>query len=533
MPADASGTPSQDLWPAGPDSSVTDDRTDDHADGPVIGLRSPGRSLSPLSPAVVIGGGTAGLLAARRLCEAGCRVSVLEASARLGGAVSAHQLAGLTLDAGAESFATRTDAVPRLLHELGLSARVLAPEPRGSWLQLPEAALPMPSSGILGIPADPLDESLRPALSESGRLRAAQDAELPAEIGADAHTLGQVVRARMGEELLERLVAPVTLGVHSLHPDHLELATVAPKLLSALAEYGSLGAAAAHLRVTAPAGSQVLGLEGGMNLLTRTLAEQLERSGAELRTRAPVTALERTEQGAWKVHLDAETVPLEARTLVLAADAPEATRLMAPHLQQVGLSEESTGQQLQSGPEVALVTLVLQAPSLDQAPRGTGVLVSDQVHEVRAKALTHASAKWSWIARAAGPGRHVVRLSYGRSTAGSSGEQIPAQDPCLKLSDERLIRQGLHDAQMLLGTPLPEPIDADVIRWRGAIPAASPGHALAARAFRAGLAQLPHPECPALAVGSWAGGTGLASIIPDTEAHLAQRLGAALAASSP
>ena len=37
---------------------------------------------------------------------------------------------------------------------------------------------------------------------------------------------------------------------------------------------------------------------------------------------------------------------------------------------------------------------------------------------VRAKALTHATAKWPWLARrvrdAAGPGWHVVRLSYGR-----------------------------------------------------------------------------------------------------------------------
>ena len=62
--------------------------------------------------ALVVGGGVAGLTAARDLAVAGLRVTLVEAADHFGGAVGAHEVAGLVLDSGAESFATRSDAVP-------------------------------------------------------------------------------------------------------------------------------------------------------------------------------------------------------------------------------------------------------------------------------------------------------------------------------------------------------------------------------------------------------------------------------------
>ena len=47
-------------------------------------------------------------------------------------------------------------------------------------------------------------------------------------------TVGAVVRDRMGEGVLQALVAPVIAGVHSADPDTLDLRTVAPGLLEAL-----------------------------------------------------------------------------------------------------------------------------------------------------------------------------------------------------------------------------------------------------------------------------------------------------------
>ena len=162
-----------------------------------------------------------------------------------------------------------------------------------------------------------------------------------------------------------------------------------------------------------------------------------------------------------------------------------------------------------SGPRIALATLVLDCPALDDAPRGTGVLVSDDVREVRAKALTHSSAKWAWVAREAGEHRHVVRLSYGRTTPKGTGAS-----PEVALEDRHLISLALGDASTLLGVPI-EPaqlVGADVVRWHAALPRTDAGHSARAAGFRRALKDVPD----AVAVGAWLSGTGLAAVVTDT-----------------
>ena len=51
----------------------------------------------------IIGGGVAGLLVALRLAQGGHRVTLLEATDRLGGQLAPQRIAGVDLDAGAES----------------------------------------------------------------------------------------------------------------------------------------------------------------------------------------------------------------------------------------------------------------------------------------------------------------------------------------------------------------------------------------------------------------------------------------------
>ena len=129
--------------------------------------------------AVVVGGGVAGLVAAHELARAGLRTLVLEGRDAPGGAVRGHTVGGLRLDAGAESYATRGGTVAALLAELGLTAAVRTPEPRGSWVHLPHGDGPLPRTGLLGIPADPWAADVRRTLGLAGSLRASLDLVLP------------------------------------------------------------------------------------------------------------------------------------------------------------------------------------------------------------------------------------------------------------------------------------------------------------------------------------------------------------------
>ena len=467
--------------------------------------------------ALVVGGGVAGLTAARDLAAAGLRVTLVEAADHFGGAVGAHEVAGLVLDSGAESFATRSDAVPQLLEDLNLSDRVVTPNPSGSWLYLPEGAMPAPNSGVLGIPADPAAPSLRRALGRSGTARARMDRVLPAAVGAKERSLGALVRARMGHRVLERLVTPFVSGVYSTHPNNLDVDTVAPGLRNGLREHGSLCAAAGSLRAKSPAGANVASLDGGMNQLTERLVRDVEARGVKVVTDYDVIALDRDpRRPGWMViqrqpAKGDKTAVARGELLVMAADGPTTVRLMGGHI------PDSQRYSPKPGPRVALATLVLDCPELDGAPRGTGLLVSSDVEEVRAKALTHSSAKWAWVQREADEHRHVLRLSYGR--ADSEHDSVP---PEVALPDAHLISLALSDARTLMGVHIgPEQlVGADVVRWHTALPRTDVGHSQRVAEFRETIRDIPN----VIAVGAWLSGTGLAAVVTDTRRQVTKLL---------
>ena len=83
---------------------------------------------------VVVGGGMGGLTVAYDLARAGLRVIVCEASDAVGGLLRRGRVGGVALDLGAESFATRTDAVPALVADAGLDLELISPRPGGSHL---------------------------------------------------------------------------------------------------------------------------------------------------------------------------------------------------------------------------------------------------------------------------------------------------------------------------------------------------------------------------------------------------------------
>ncbi|MGO2110759.1 MAG: hypothetical protein ACTH31_04025, partial [Pseudoclavibacter sp.] len=203
-----------------------------------------------------------------------------------------------------------------------------------------------------------------------------------------------------------------------------------------------------------------------------------------------------------------------------------------------------------------VVALLVAAPELDAFPRGTGVLVGDPPGEVRAKALTHVTAKWAWLAERVPAGTHVLRLSYGperaaglavrpastsssaasdsaaavfpargagavtgrpvhstgsRTTAGSGG---PA--PLTRgMPDDDLADLALRDASALLGVTLDRTRLRGLARreWRIPYPAARIGRAEALDAMRERIAGIPGLE----AAGTWIAGTGLATVVPSAE----------------
>ncbi|WP_235038087.1 NAD(P)/FAD-dependent oxidoreductase [Microbacterium sp. 18062] len=493
--------------------------------GPLRALASTARDTR----AVVVGGGVGGLVAALEFAKIGMTVTVLEAAERAGGVVRAAEVAGLRLDVGAESFATRGGGVRALVDELGLADAVVTPASHGAWVAgLPGgAAAPLPKGGVLGIPDNPFDPAVRRIIGWGGVWRAYLDRlRPPLTIGHD-RSLGHLVRSRMGAPVLDRLVAPVTGGVYSARPDDIDVDIAAPGLNAALTRAGSLTGAVAQLRDgrdVAPGGA-VAGLEGGMTRLVDALLARLAELGAEVRTDSPVTAVEHGEDDGWTVRVAGEEPALQepARQEESAPQEPAephepAGRYGVPADVVVVAVPEASARGLlvpvvpaldphpAPAPVVEIVTLVLAASALDAHPRGNGVLTVP--HSSAAKALTHATAKWEWVARAAGDGVHVVRVSFGAQ------DEAPAT---AGLDDEAAGALALREASALLGVAL-EPAQlrgAHRERYVQSQPGSVIGRPAAVAAARGAIRAVPGLG----AVGAWLSGTGLAQVVPDAAAE--------------
>jgi oxygen-dependent protoporphyrinogen oxidase len=380
--------------------------------------------MAPDPHAIVVGGGIAGLVAARRLALEGREVTLFEASDRLGGQVARHAVGGIELDAGAEAFATRGGTVAALATALGLGDDIVALADTPAWLYRADgSAVPLPATSVLGIPGVPLAADVIAAIGLRAALRAQLDTILPGAIlpgSVAAGNVARLVRRRMGRGVLEGLVAPVVRGVHSTTPEELEVESV-PGLRQALTRETTLASAVRSLRASSPAGSQVQGIRGGVFRLVDALAAELQRFGVDVQTGVRVTAAQ--PDG---VEVDGERVLGEVWIAAPGVTASE------------------------PGRRVTLVTLVVDAPELAAAPRGTGVLVAAG-SDVEARALTHVTAKWPWVAEAA-RGRQVLRLSYDGEPDGIEG-------------------RAARDAALLLGTSLPHPDDVAVVTWERAAPA--------------------------------------------------------------
>ncbi|WP_327318468.1 protoporphyrinogen oxidase [Streptomyces sp. NBC_01235] len=421
---------------------------------------------------VVIGAGIAGLAAAHRLLERGARVTVLEASDRVGGKLLPGEIAGVRVDFGAESMLARRPEAVALAREVGLAGRLQPPATATASIWTRGALRPMPKGHVMGVPGTAA--ALSGVLSEEGLARIERDADLPrTEIGEDV-AVGEYVAARLGREVVDRLIEPLLGGVYAGDAYRISMRSAVPQLFQAARTHTSLTQAVREIQAKAAANQQTgpvfMGIEGGVGMLPLAVAESVAARGAEIHTRVPVTGLRRESAGGWEVtagervlHADAVVVavPAPAAAGLLAAESPEA----AAELRTVEYAS------------MALVTLAYRRTGT-ALPDGSGFLVPP-VDGRTIKASTFASQKWGWIADE-DPDTVVLRTSVGRH-----GETEILQRDDADLVD--VSRRDLREATALEAIPL----ETRVTRWTDALPQYPVGHHARVARIREHVAKLP------------------------------------------
>ncbi len=267
---------------------------------------------------VVVGGGIAGLTAAHAL-GTDHDVLLLEGSPVVGGKLRLAEVAGVRVDVGAEAMLNRRPEGVDLVRALGLP--VVHPTGATSRVWSHGGLRPLPRS-LMGVPFD-LEE-----LAASGVLTARGLARARAEVvtawsGADT-SVGDLVAARLGDEVVDRLVEPLLGGVYAGRAREISVLAAMPQL-AAMAARGSLTEQAAA--ISASGDPVFAGVEGGMGRLPQALVD----SGRFVtRTHATVRGLRRTPAGLELTvgsTVDPETV-LADRVVLATPPAPTA-RLLA------------------------------------------------------------------------------------------------------------------------------------------------------------------------------------------------------------
>lgn len=419
---------------------------------------------------VVIGGGITGLAAARDLARAGTSVTLVE-PAHLGGKLTTTPFGEGVLDEAADAFLARVPEGVELCRELGIEGDLVSPAARRAYVWSRGELRRLPEAQVLGVPTD-LDELAGSGIvSDAGLAHARLDLTAPlASLDGDT-SIGAFVRARLGDEVAERLVDPLVGGINAGDTDQLSLAATVPQLDAAARSGASSLIEACRLQraaVADPSAPVFYAPRGGMGALAAATVADATDHGLEV-VMAHAMGLER-EGVHWRVAL-AGGQALRADAVVIASPAGVAAGLIRPYAAKASVLLAAIPYA-----SVALVSVAVERSAIDRELDGSGYLVP-RVEGRTISACSWTTSKWPHLS----DGSTVwLRASVGRD----------GDDTALALGDDdltRVVLSDLADTMALRGAPAVVRIS----RWPGSFPQYRPGHLDRVGAIEADLAGAP------------------------------------------
>ena len=280
---------------------------------------------------IVVGGGISGLATAfllrKRAEEAGIDldVTLLEKEERVGGKIWSIKEEGYLCEWGPNGFLDSKPQTLDLCRDLGAAERLLRSNDNarkrfiytgGALNRLPENGPMFLKSGLISWP---------------GKLRLALEPFIPKRTDGADETLASFGRRRLGEEALQKLIAPMVSGIFAGNPETMSLRSCFPRIAELEDQYGSLvramiklakkkkqeAATGKAVSSAAGPGGVLTSFRGGIQELTDILAEQL--GAGTVVTGQSVTGLTAGASAPWR--LRTESIDIDADAVVLASPA--------------------------------------------------------------------------------------------------------------------------------------------------------------------------------------------------------------------
>ncbi len=426
---------------------------------------------------VVVGGGITGLTVAHRLAER-ADVTLLEATASLGGNITTERSGGFLLDVGPDSWVAAKPKAAGLAKELGLESELIGtrPDTRKVYVAYRGKLHPLPEGLVLGVPTRIGPMVTTRLFSLLGKARMGLEPLVGARDWSDAdadEAVYDFVARRLGDEAASRLAGPLLGGIFAGDPKLLSVRAAFPQLVEMEAKHRSLVRAMrvarrlSHGSTGGSAKSAFLSLRPGVGAMVDRLAARL---GERARTNAPVQSIARGPAGGFVVRASGGELPCDE--LVVCVPPPRLAALASAL--DGGLATDVSGIPVTSS---AVVFLGYAREQVSHSLDATGYIVP-RSEGLRASASTWVSSKWEGRA----PEGHVLlRAFFGG--AGYEGD--------VDKSDDELEALAIGEMTQLMGRFSGAPVLRRVGRWKNTRAQPHVGHLARMKELKARLARVP------------------------------------------
>lgn len=402
---------------------------------------------------VVIGGGITGLCTIhylkRDLQAKGIEANLvlIEKNEYLGGKIHSTHQDGFIMEEGADSIVARHPGVLELVRELDFESELVYNETGISYIHTNNELHAIPAGSTFGIPMS--EESLFAStlLLDEAKQRVLQDADIPNTKFTKDSSIGEFLTFFLGEEIVEKQIAPVLAGVYSGDLYQLSIASTLPYLVDYKNNYGSImkGFEANRAQFDKAANKKFISFRQGLSALIDRLEELLPDvrflKGTETSRLTAVGDRYEIVAGQEKIIADA---------VVLAVPNEVVRELLQQNHLQDNLRKFSTA---------SIITMYLgfDVPDTTLPADGTGFIVSHN-SDLVCNASTWTSRKWK---HTSSTGNLLVRMFYKNNN--------PRYAELADMNEEQLIAVAREDVALSLGIH-DEPTIINVTKWINKMP---------------------------------------------------------------
>jgi oxygen-dependent protoporphyrinogen oxidase len=224
----------------------------------------------------IVGAGITGLTAAHRLRERGIDVTIFEADDAIGGRIQSEARDGYLLERGPHTILERNRATAALLDDLNLESELVVASEEANRRYVVRDGHPR------AVPMSPGAFLETDLLSNEAKLRLLLEPLVPARRDDVDESLGNFIRRRLGEEVLEYAVGPIIGGIYAGQPRLLSARHAFENAWRMEQEYGSMAAGGLVQLLERIVGDEegpekrLFSFESGSSRLVERLVEQLD-----------------------------------------------------------------------------------------------------------------------------------------------------------------------------------------------------------------------------------------------------------------